>query len=887
MSRLHDGDEDPLKFCTLYDALNKKCTSAALPIMMGKDMSKYDFLGTAEMRDVIERSVDDQLCDKWYAAEPSIKTPLLQHQKDAVAFIQSNKGTLLGDEMGLGKTLTALKVIIDLICAQIAYWRLATDVKNYDNCNKERLVANAARLSKPIDKEVLYKLQTTDISKPFSRVRVRGQPIMVVVPVAAIGEWICQIATHCEGVSVAFVNGHDTIDVFHDGIRRYTYPNGKTIKGPLYSKKLFEFDIIIATYDGLRSSMCVPEIRKAYSKFKPFNQAKRDATRAAILSYYSPVSTDADNIVDEWARPLVPLGNIKLMKENEVFYWLKYPLIVCDEAHKCNNPTSNLTQCILSLCYESCLCLTGTPSHNEIKEYGTLLIIMRTPMPFTPDDWKAIIYEQKKGFKQQLKGLEPAPPPVKSIRKINPFATIANLKVILHRYMLARKGKKLGVYKFDVHQVTIIHPFINPLEIAWNQFVLTTVKTRVAEVFKARQRVPKKRGRKRKVDIEAAAAAAAAKLALIEAPPVEEERTYSIYDQIVPSVAEEGEEEENNDDEDDDDDDEDKKSPSVVTAMEEDKSSAAQTPPAAEVPVAEFKAFEVQNALIRGKQCAVGAGIIPWSRILHDDPEALALMTSPDFGVNSTKSQMIKNMFTSGRINIHKEKVLIASFFVEYLSLLESMLTNELGVGCVVITGAIKSSEERKRLEHEFQNNDKIRVCLISLGVAQCITLTAAAILIFADTWFSNGPTLQCMGRISRMCQLSSLIRIIFMVIAHSVETHIHRMAWLKMETNEILMYDGDDHDPLPIIGMQNLDQLRQHLDNWTSDTVSNMLEITDEWAKKYGGEPMKLESREYTVTENQIAIMKRAVKALVRRGTETEITTAITEALSNIKDLE
>jgi len=472
----------------------------------------------------------------------------------------------------------------------------------------------------------------------------------------------------------------------------------------------------------------------------------------------------------------------------------------------------------MALCYDACLAMTATPSHNNIREFATILILLKVPSPYTPNDLKQIIYEQKNMFKMHLSGSVPSPPidesatltPAKAARASNPQATVDNFKQWLHRHMIRRMGKTIGVYKFDVDQVIFSHSFVNRRERIFNRFVLRTVNKRVIDACNARTKA-ETRGRKKKNPVPVAPVA--------PTPVVEPSTSASFHEETVSGAA-----------------------------------------------------FAVQNALIRGKQCAVGAAIIDWDTILADDVEARDFMKSDDFGVNSTKCQMIKALFDR-RIDITREKVLVGSFFVEYLKKLKEMF-KRMGIKCVIITGKIKLHEERKRLEQKFQHDPRVRICLISLLVAQCITLTAASKLILADRWFSNGPTKQIIGRLARMSQLSPLIVVIFLVIDKSVETHVHRMTDMKIETNETLMNTGIDYTRPPRNEMLNLEQLRKDLASCTDENASGEEEINviDEWADKYGGPRIRIDLRaDDVVTEYEITIMKRAISALINRGDTNE----------------
>jgi SNF2 family DNA or RNA helicase len=795
-----------------------------------KHINSGNILNQALMRSAITQSLDENLCDKWYAREPYVATELKRHQVDGVAFIHESMGkdggALLADETGLGKTVTALKVICDNISRRIAYWRIKSKVPNYDNADMQEVEEKARLCDNYHTGAPLPELMMMDKDKPHARERVRGSPILVVVPKVAVSEWRWQIATHCRNLSLVYVDHHESRKVYNDGVKEY--PNGKEMRGQLIKNHLDAFDVVLITYEHLRSAMKHSVIRRAYKGFNPFDEKRLARTRNALLEYYSPVSTDADKILDEWARPRIPLGHRELLDPGNVFDFMDFCMIVCDEAHKCNNAKSSLAQCIYSLCYRKALLITFTPSYNYVVEFGILLLMMHVPIPYTPNDWKAIIYEQKKGFKAEMGAADMAPIPVKPGKPVNANATMKGLKDLLHRHMLSRLGKDLGVYKFTVHRNVYKHSFCTPREIILNKLMLRVTETCVSDVLAAKERKPARRRNRRQ-----AAEARRKKL------------------------------EEGGDDDDDSDSD----------------SDAGQG--AASVP--DVKASAVHNAVMGSKRIATAARTIPWEQVLGDDKEALELMTTcEDFGKNSTKCQMVRAFFMSGRVDIVNGKVLITSFFVDFLDLVGEML-GDLGIKSVKITGRVTCPDERKRLELQFMHDTGVRVCLLSLLVAQCITLTAANHLIVTDSWFSSGPTEQCLGRIARMCQLKPDVYLWYLVVEGSVEEHVHNMATKKMTTNENLMRTVMDRTRLPSNEMHNLEQLRIQLDSWNLQTVSPLV-VYDEWAEKTGDMPIFLPACQGTgPTQNEIAIMERAVAALAKRSSLVNAKREVDEELADL----
>ena len=90
-----------------------------------------------------------------------------------------------------------------------------------------------------------------------------------------------------------------------------------------------------------------------------------------------------------------------------------------------------------------------------------------------------------------------------------------------------------------------------------------------------------------------------------------------------------------------------------------------------------------QALITRGKQVATAAAVIPWSDILPDKALGEELEQAPDLSTHGTKLRLVKALLADERRIKPTEKVIIASFFVGVLHMLE----HEFGASCVLIVG--------------------------------------------------------------------------------------------------------------------------------------------------------------------------------------------------------
>lgn len=131
------------------------------------------------------------------------------------------------------------------------------------------------------------------------------------------------------------------------------------------------------------------------------------------------------------------------------------------------------------------------------------------------------------------------------------------------------------------------------------------------------------------------------------------------------------------------------------------------------------------------------------------------------------------------------DKVLVFSFFEQYIRVLSQILTDK-GIKHVTITGK-KSPTENSASEHSFQNDESVRVCLGTIGsMGECWTLTEGKIVVFTDLFWNPAINEQCedrsYGRVNKGLEQNESTLIIDLFNQGTVEEHVHEVVRRKKE---------------------------------------------------------------------------------------------------------
>lgn len=137
------------------------------------------------------------------------------------------------------------------------------------------------------------------------------------------------------------------------------------------------------------------------------------------------------------------------------------------------------------------------------------------------------------------------------------------------------------------------------------------------------------------------------------------------------------------------------------------------------------------------------------------------------------------------------EKVLVFSFFEQYIRILSQVL-NDKGIKHVTITGK-RTPTENMTAERTFQADPEIRVCLGTIGsMGECWTLTEAKIIVFTDVFWNPAVNEQCedrsYGRANKGLEQDESVLIIDLFNQGTIEEHVHNIVRRKERMIEAIV---------------------------------------------------------------------------------------------------
>jgi len=138
-----------------------------------------------------------------------------------------------------------------------------------------------------------------------------------------------------------------------------------------------------------------------------------------------------------------------------------------------------------------------------------------------------------------------------------------------------------------------------------------------------------------------------------------------------------------------------------------------------------------------------------------------------------------------------EEKVLIFSFFEQYIRILSQVL-NDKGIKHATITGK-RTPTENMTAERTFQSDPEVRVCLGTIGsMGECWTLTEAKIVVFTDVFWNPAVNEQCedrsYGRANKGLEQSESTLIIDLFNQGTIEEHVHNIVRRKEQMIEAIV---------------------------------------------------------------------------------------------------
>jgi hypothetical protein len=186
----------------------------------------------------------------------------------------------------------------------------------------------------------------------------------------------------------------------------------------------------------------------------------------------------------------------------------------------------------------------------------------------------------------------------------------------------------------------------------------------------------------------------------------------------------------------------------------------------------------------------INSTIVPFSNEMQNEIPVAEL-------VSSKINALIE--LVNEKLNLN-EKVVIVSQWVQYLDIIRECDYFK-NVRSISLQGNVPLSE-RTELIKEFQTNQSIKICFVSLNSsAEGITLTAANNLILMDSWWNYAKMDQIFNRIHRISQEKD-VKIYQLAIQDTIEQKIKKRVIQKKDLSELCLnkwnindldnYDGD-----------------------------------------------------------------------------------------------
>ena len=171
-------------------------------------------------------------------------------------------------------------------------------------------------------------------------------------------------------------------------------------------------------------------------------------------------------------------------------------------------------------------------------------------------------------------------------------------------------------------------------------------------------------------------------------------------------------------------------------------------------------------------------GALMYCQQICDSPQILG------FDAPSIKEAELLRLLES---ELCGEKVVIYTRFKKMINRLESVITQNLDIKCLKITGDIdnKTREDYKKL---FNTSPDHNIMLINAAAKEAVNLQSSGYVIFFDLPYSYGDFLQIIGRIHRIGSTHEKIVLIYLICQGTIDQKIYKILTSKKDLfNKVL----------------------------------------------------------------------------------------------------
>ncbi|NWX48779.1 HLTF factor, partial [Steatornis caripensis] len=349
---------------------------------------------------------DDKTCEMEGAE--SVGTPLLPHQKQALAWMVSREnsndlppfweersnfycniltnfaekkrpknvlGGILADDMGLGKTLTTIALILTNFQdgKPLPVEKITSDKYFYWYAGREKMQAFME-----------VNMSVTRKSEPLPKLKCLAASEIFFFPPQSIRHFNKIIFTAVRGEPVSTVTSSEKAMIM--SLKPLHPRPPSTILSDMASVQSVEKK---NSDDGPRATLIVCPLSVLSNWIDQFEQHIHGDFRVNIYVYYGSDRSKDPSVLSEQDIVLTTYNILATdygIRSDSPLHKVKWLRIVLDEGHTIRNPNAQQTKAALNLEGHRRWVLTGTPIQNSVKDLWSLISFLKLK-PFTDREW--------------------------------------------------------------------------------------------------------------------------------------------------------------------------------------------------------------------------------------------------------------------------------------------------------------------------------------------------------------------------------------------------------------------------------------------------------------------------------------------------------------------
>lgn len=150
----------------------------------------------------------------------------------------------------------------------------------------------------------------------------------------------------------------------------------------------------------------------------------------------------------------------------------------------------------------------------------------------------------------------------------------------------------------------------------------------------------------------------------------------------------------------------------------------------------------------------------------------------------SSKEEEFRRLITE---EFTQEKIIVFTRFKRGIPNLE-IICDRCSIGYTKITGDITSSQDRTRAQHQFMDDPRCRIMIITNAGSASLNLQAAGVIIFYDTPWSYGDLVQIIGRAQRIGSIQEHVVLLHLANKGTIDMRVlNRVADKKELSDEVI----------------------------------------------------------------------------------------------------